>query len=703
MIITLLSDLCVSDGGVYNSSLDQDVCHDQFGFPYIPAKRIRGCLRECALELQDWGADISPDKMFGSKGNSVAPIRISDALLKNYKDYAKNAHEFAGNPIFNEQNILQHFSYIRSQTAVDYKTGAAEDASLRTMRVVNKGLVFSSEVEVQSPELLEDLTECCAVFTHMGVSRTRGLGEVHVELRKVDTEEKKKVSVSPNAQQITYTIELLEPVICKSVNGAESNSLDYIDGGKVLGIIANSLSNDDFINFINEAPLSISNAYLSKEQNRYTEIPACFCTVKNASWQYRNKLFEIPENNRVEQLSMARGTYALRNIENPWKILDVAAVEIEQRYHHRRADDKSIGRADPVGNDADFYQMSSICAGQSFTGTITGSPKQIQVAVNALTKKPIQYIGYSRSSEYGKVKINIRESKPRKTILSEIKSFAVVLESPTIIYNDRAFYSTDPDDLIDEILMALGLPASDIENSQKFIKYVTIGGFNVTWQARKPIITTFDKGTTIAFILKSPVNIQLNSTVTLGELKLEGFGEFSVYPFDAKDVDNYAQSVKSSLDKEELPRASYRNIFVKDLCKDLLRRYLDEKSMENVKENENEIVKPKNRSTISNLTLMCEETSATQNSSNYFETIRAKAESRLNKGSDLKKDKYKTAERILRTKNNKSGIAEIGYKQAIKDFADEYHVDYFQEEDWMAREYLIDFLTNAKYQIREGK
>ena len=48
--IQLLSDLCVSDGGVYNSMLDTDICYDAFGFPYIPAKRLRGRLRECALE-----------------------------------------------------------------------------------------------------------------------------------------------------------------------------------------------------------------------------------------------------------------------------------------------------------------------------------------------------------------------------------------------------------------------------------------------------------------------------------------------------------------------------------------------------------------------------------------------------------------------------------------------------------------------------
>ena len=52
--IELLSDLCVSDGGVYNSALDTELCYDSYGFPFIPAKRLKGCLRECALELREW-------------------------------------------------------------------------------------------------------------------------------------------------------------------------------------------------------------------------------------------------------------------------------------------------------------------------------------------------------------------------------------------------------------------------------------------------------------------------------------------------------------------------------------------------------------------------------------------------------------------------------------------------------------------------
>ena len=57
--INLLSDLAVGAGESYQSGVDQDIVYDDFGFPYIPAKRLKGCIRESALELVDMGMHYS--------------------------------------------------------------------------------------------------------------------------------------------------------------------------------------------------------------------------------------------------------------------------------------------------------------------------------------------------------------------------------------------------------------------------------------------------------------------------------------------------------------------------------------------------------------------------------------------------------------------------------------------------------------------
>ena len=42
--IKLLSDLCTASGETHNSMVDTDIVYDEYGIPYIPAKRIKGCI-----------------------------------------------------------------------------------------------------------------------------------------------------------------------------------------------------------------------------------------------------------------------------------------------------------------------------------------------------------------------------------------------------------------------------------------------------------------------------------------------------------------------------------------------------------------------------------------------------------------------------------------------------------------------------------
>lgn len=94
--IELLSDMCVSDGGIYNSAIDTDICYDEYGFPYIPAKRLKGCLRECALELKDWGMQIGVQEMFGTQG----------MMIRTVKRQAKRERYISGMLISQTESVL---------------------------------------------------------------------------------------------------------------------------------------------------------------------------------------------------------------------------------------------------------------------------------------------------------------------------------------------------------------------------------------------------------------------------------------------------------------------------------------------------------------------------------------------------------------------------------------------------------------------
>ena len=51
--IQLISDLVPGSGQGWANIIDSDIVYDQYGFPYIPARRIKGLIKESALELEE--------------------------------------------------------------------------------------------------------------------------------------------------------------------------------------------------------------------------------------------------------------------------------------------------------------------------------------------------------------------------------------------------------------------------------------------------------------------------------------------------------------------------------------------------------------------------------------------------------------------------------------------------------------------------
>ncbi len=706
--IELLSDLCVSDGGVYNSMLDIDICHDEYGFPYIPAKRIKGCLRECGIELADWDDDPKDmerrvNALFGSKGSldNHARIRIGNAYPTGYDEEKRIVEDNQGNTILHPQNILNHFSYIRSQTAINYDSGVAEEDSLRTMRVVNKGLVFVSSVEIEDDVDEEDvklLSNCCSVLRHMGISRTRGLGEVKVSLTcsEIASNDKEcSIPLTQGANILKYEIDICDPVICKSTNAGEESTVDYIEGSKILGIIASGLksSGEDFIDYITDGKMICSNAYLCIDGKRAQEVPGYLYSVKNIKDICINKLYENPERRKGysdKQLNQMKHCYIVAD----GKSIRKESVETENRYHHRRPDDKAIGRAASVmgDSDAEFYQMSSISRGQTFAGYIMGSERQIKKAYEILSSQYETHIGYSSSAEYGRVRIRVTSTdtvqEPEKVFS---KDFVAELTAPAIVYSDKAMVTTEPVELEREILAALGMDVAQIGYAtENFLRYTTIGGYNVTWNMRKPTISTFDKGTAIAFHFDKPVEIPVGNGIYIGERSAEGYGEIRIKPYVPSD-EGYSVGCDSNRDTKGVLKLDIGgNAFLTEICEESMYEYIQKKAVLDANKDIDPSISMK--ATISNMLLLLNECST-------MEEVSEGIEKRFGgKKSELKMEKYTYANKIIAdTINNTAGID--------RSFAEENRITGFNaDSNYIRITYLRAYLIHAKYKLRgEGK
>lgn len=747
--IELLSDLCVSDGGIYNSALDIDICQDAYGFPYIPAKRIKGCLRESALELADWGENVDIGKLFGDKGKreNAGILRISDAVLP---DSVENRAEIdaSNSVIYHKQNILNQYSYVRTQTSIDNETGVAKPTSLRTMRVAKKGLVFEAKLRVAninenangcddaeaqaddtmtSKEWKSVLDLICANLTHMGNSRTRGLGEVRVTLSDEGTgacasmkSAENKLTGEADASDciLTYEIRLEEPVVCKSLNGGQEQTQDYIDGSKVLGVLAGRYrieNHAEITELLNQGAMAFSNAYIADDGMRYREVPGYIYGIKNDKTAYVNKLFD-PENTAAikdgvtRQLNSMKHTYISIGEDGALRKKDVLT---EHRYHHRRADDKSIGRADATSSDSAFYQISSICAGQTFQGYIRGTKEQIEEVYKLLQKDAEIRIGYGSSAEYGRctiVSLKAENADPVKVDSAQtgirVDKLLVTLQAPAIVYSNKAVASADVDDLKEEVAAALGIPTDDnVQITHKYIRYTSVGGYNVTWNKRKPVVRAFDKGTSFVLELANPVALTGKDAVFIGERATEGYGECTIEAFVDKDNAEYAIAGDNGADNEnkaeslDLKHAPLANSIANQLFEEYARAWAVKQS--------GDILKGKKldryKATVSNMMLMCKECTSFDSEELGHLGVKQEVEARYDKSLENKKEKLANARGILGAVETAMKPAEENQDNIIKKFETQYQATNFQYDDGAVKLLLLELLLQQmKYRLRKN-
>lgn len=518
--IKLLSDLCCYSGEVYNTTVDTDVVYDDYGLPYIPAKRLKGCIREAALELYEMGLMPHYNAIFGKEGSDASAFTISNARLENYDAKVKELKQFEKTDFVNQQNVLSLYTYLRTQTAVDTNTGTAIENSLRTLRVLKKGLIFYADVDLENKDYVEEFKNAVSMVKHMGVSRTRGLGLVELKIKNNLSASVKHVLFKENElkneNMISYTIHLKSPLICKSAQGNQAKTEDYIAGSKALGLIARSMGSGAYQKIMND--IVVSNAYVSLNGNRSLPGRNSLQKIKNQSYVDGKMdivdMMYFKNDNDKEQRTPA-------NIDYMTEKNEVLSVEEQISYHHQRPSDKSIGRA--TSREGQFYQLASICESQTFKGWIYANRETAKQIMNAVSKLGQVRMGYGRNSEFGQIDFTLDsvENATNKEIL--IHDADLLLASDVILYNDNGMLVADVNVLKDYLNAYFGV--DDIEIDTPFISYNTIGGFNVTWKRKKQIFSALAKASCMKIHSDSGFKASYNHSYFVGERISEGFGE----------------------------------------------------------------------------------------------------------------------------------------------------------------------------------
>lgn len=193
--IELRSDSAFGRGDGIAGLVDREVEHDaRTGLPFIKGRTVKGLLVEACADLlyalktgnNQAAAELeqSARKLFGIPGSTMEDtgcLHVGAALLPDdLRQYFATEREK-----FTPHQLLQGFTTIRYQTAVDAATDGPKHGSLRATRVVLRRTVFYAQLHSDQPLDPVDeqlLAACTAGMKYGGQNRTRGTGWLKVQL-----------------------------------------------------------------------------------------------------------------------------------------------------------------------------------------------------------------------------------------------------------------------------------------------------------------------------------------------------------------------------------------------------------------------------------------------------------------------------------------------------------------------------------------
>lgn len=189
LVIELLSDTTFGRGEGTPGMVDVEVEHDIYGLPMLGGKALRGLLRDSWLSMQEHFPELhsAGRRVLGPHGDleETAILRIGDGMIEeSARAFFIAATEREPHPLAPEA-ILAALTEIRSQTSEERASGAPARTTLRSSRIVVRGLNLVAPLSWLQPPDPQDC-ECLALAAiatrHGGLGRNRGRGHLRITI-----------------------------------------------------------------------------------------------------------------------------------------------------------------------------------------------------------------------------------------------------------------------------------------------------------------------------------------------------------------------------------------------------------------------------------------------------------------------------------------------------------------------------------------
>ncbi len=567
--MTLETDACFGAGESKNGLVNTEVLLDKNNFPYLLSKTFLGVLRENVENfvmpivqtessttdrrlriLKSFFSDIKckgEEKALFSINLSNFMIdktivnKLSDEKIKVYIS-DKNSIEIA------TKAKLESFMKIEQATRIN-SNQVAEKTSLRSIRVINKGLVFTSILEINGDIVDDDIKfieKCLKTVKHIGIGKTRGMGKVKLELNDIkDLEnEMPKFAMPENKNFIRYEFELKEPVkVSKSEEQYDFEPTHkHIPGGTMRGaFFAQWLKKDNSkvlkyienINYYNAYPVYI------EDDKKYYTIPMPniyrndkqrakhFCYEKHI-WEYKfsrefdeekdfifETIFDSYESNSIYSRPKSQNCmYKFK--PNPFcfakkdkyeeEAIFTCDVDTKQYFHHTNKKENE-----------NIYRYEAIKSGYLYYGFLDLSKfendKDKEEVINLLIKNTDLWVGGSKKTGYGRVQLKA----------------VVGYESSEKAFDDMGITKENLNDEKNADMLYLysdyagDLSELEMDKNDMSLSLNKVTGYNNHWNARTPIREIIERGSVIRSTKDKTAELK-NKLENNAVLKEEGLG-----------------------------------------------------------------------------------------------------------------------------------------------------------------------------------
>lgn len=565
--IQLMSDLCVGNGESVGYGIDSDICKDNYGFPYIPGRRILGCLRDAAEKLREYGLNEATEEaidfIFGDADSLEGKLCISNAYIPGIDamhGYILSLKE--ENPKRDylirqstEDKIIKMFSSVRGQTKIG-NSGMAENGSLRFVRVLNQydpmthrpmEFFCQADLSALNEDQVELVTKSCKTLRHLGLERNRGLGNVIVTLESDrDSLQKKNKTVGLPLDNCVQGNQL-----CISYQVGFDSSVtvqEYLEAGSqikartMIGIFAGIYLNqyqqaDEMFNKLFLDGTVRWSALTPVINGLHSDpVPAMFMKLKNGGGKIINSFAAgDPEWSKKKPKSL-EGYFAA--IDEEKKVCYVAQPETEINYHNRLNASKGVDR-----EKKGLYMQDSLKQGMVYGGYIF-LPREMYDTVKGLfTRRQIR-VGRSKKVQYGTATLQKAEllvHNPVPISAEEGEAVFAILKSD-LVFQENAGIRIDNDYVRDRIAQASGLENSLPKGFHDICRYHVLSGYNAVWNMQKPKIQAVMGGSVYCFLGKKD---KYPSELLLGEYQQEGMGIIKLVTM--KQLKNMGEVIKGKI------------------------------------------------------------------------------------------------------------------------------------------------------------